>query len=531
MANLAKSNAVWLRFLTRFFFILGIFRVVDFLYRRFGDEKRTILIVKGPTTNFGGVATLDGCHVREDTTEAGEVIVRITGSGPYTVTFYKATGGSAGDRICAGSGAAGNTIALAELNSSGCTGTYKLAGSVTADTSDEMRFFVQQDFRLDATNVFSGTDDDGEDSRSRDAVSAALDELQSLAGQMRTVCVNLLTAFMVGTTNNVRGAGSKFLREKFTTLLSESVTSVNGVVAPVRSGALPSFVLAMEQEATGSTQTFRRRRVAASAGELETGCDGQYEIDAHTPEDQFPTGTVTLELVNGKAEGFPTAAQREQFRVKWTSDEDDREIEFSNLATVGVAWKGDLGFGGALGFTIRRKLTKTGDSGNDILASVASGFTVTGEDLNNTTQGEVTIVLDQDGSNYAVLVYADDTLDTLVAQSAAVAANAPFTANPVNADVTGLTFAGTLGDSPSDGASCTVDFNYGAALNSNGVPDRMKIAVTLTDEGEASRLMARMPIFQGNGFRLNGVASAELVDDDLVKANTYPDTYGTSRAA
>jgi hypothetical protein len=541
MANLAKSNAVWLRFLTRFFFILGIFRVVDFLYRRFGDEKRTLLTkLNDPRGNFGGTSpshfSLAGVKVREDTLENGEVIVRVTGgSDPRTVTVYKATGGGAGDRICAGTANAGATATLTELNSSGVTGAYKLAASITADSDDLQRWFVQQDFRLDATNVFSGTDDDGEDSRSLQSVNAGLDRLESLLRDARSVCRDMLFAFMVADGANARAAGAKFLRSRYGSLLTEQ-PGVDGFgrVTQVRAGSLVDFFQAQVDEATGSTQTFRRRRVSAAAAVEQSGNRGRFKILAHTPEDQFPTGTVKLTVVNGKEQERPNGTLREELAVEWSSDVDDRSIQFSERATVGQLYKGPMGLGGALGFMIERVLTKTGDSGNDILADVASGFAFTGESLANTDGGQVTVELEQDGatSNYAVLVYSSASKTTLVGQSAPVAANAAFTVVAVNTTVAGLGFTGTLGDSPSDGATCTVDLNFGSSQNedSEGSPDTLTMAVTLTDEGEASRLFARMPILGDNGFRLNGVASGELVDDDLVKANTHPDVYGATAA-
>ena len=93
MANLAKSNTIWLQFWVRFLFVLSVFRYLDFVLRRFGDESRTLVEVIDPRGNLdmaGGGVTLDGVVVGTNTTAAGEIIVRVTGAGdPRTVTFYK----------------------------------------------------------------------------------------------------------------------------------------------------------------------------------------------------------------------------------------------------------------------------------------------------------------------------------------------------------------------------------------------------------------------------------------------------------
>lgn len=533
--DLQKSDPSWYLFWVRFIFVFSLFRFLDFVSARFGDQARTLFDVHDPRGNLdpdGGVR-LNGVvpfGPNRNTLEGGTIIARVTEvADPRTVTLYKATGGGAGDRICAGTGNAGTTVTLTELNDSGVTGEFDLDASITVDADDAFTLFVEQDWRLAATHVYDGTDEDGEDARSLQSFQNALDEIEGLVVEARDLCATLLLRIMVADEDNARAYGSKFLEAVLRSLLAESgTTDGSGRVSQVRSGALPELVRAATDETTGSTQTFVRRVVDAAAGVPATSNDGQGEIDAHTPEAQMPTGRLKIACVNGKEQGFPTAAQREQFSVEFASDEDDRTKTYSQLLTVGAAYKGEDGAGGAQGFTLERVPTKTNDDTHVQLADQATDpVSASGESLLNTNNGILygETVVAAGLNSFQFYSSSDRAAASLVAESTGVADGADFTATPANGS--GLTIDGTAGSNPTNGATWEIDLNFFSTLNADGEADSFTVDVTLDEEGETSRLVARMPILRSNGFRLVGVASgAELIADDLVRCNTYRDRVG-----
>ena len=109
----------------------------------------------------------------------------------------------------------------------------------------------------------------------------------------------------------------------------------------------------------------------------------------------------------------------------------------------------------------------------------------------------------------------------LVARSAAAATGAAFVATQRNAS--GLQISGSMGSAPVNATTGTINLNFFRVQNATGRPDSFTVGVTLTSEGLISRVLARLPILGGNGYRLNGVASSsELIGDGRARANTLP---------
>jgi hypothetical protein len=535
MADLGKSNTEWYRFWARFVFILAIFRSLDFFARRFGDESRTNLKKTGASTtgyaNFGGTLpehlTIDGLKLGTWTTEDGRIIIRTTGAGPFTVTAYRATGGGAGDRLCAGAGAAGATVALAELNGSGVTMTYKLSGAPAADTTDTETWKVQQDWRLAARNLFDGTDDEGEDGSSLQAIVAVLTAMYANLIAARDLSVTALEQLMIAAPGNVRAYGSKFLGEEFSSLLTETATVNGGKVERLRSGALVSLARAARDETTGSTQTFRERLVEAAAAVPDVNNDGKLTIAGVDCEAHARAGRLRWVCVRGKGQGLPTATQKEQLAVYFAdAGRSDLTKRFTRDATVGSYYKGEDGQGAGDGFLPERVYTKTGDDDDEQIADVATGFGASGETLLNTSAGvaHCTVVETSPGL-FRFDWYSEEERENLVAQSNSVAADAPWTADPVGSS--GLSLHGTAGSAPTDEAEFSVDCNFLSAQQADGEgADTWTQEVTETAAGETSRTLAKMPIFRDNGYKFEGVPSAELIDDDLIKSNGDVDTFG-----
>lgn len=524
MADLGKSDATWEKFWDRFLALVALGHYVTEVRDRLSGARVKLTYVGDTGSNVGsGSIVLAGVKPRLAATERNELYVRVTGaSNPYTVSLYKATGGGGGDLVAQGSGNAGATITLAEQNGSGVSGTWPLANPATADTTDGLILTVYTDWPEHLRLVFNGDED--KDADSLRSVGSRLARMEALGDQLVDEAVGLISDVLVSDPANGvdRGYGSKFLERVFGSVLSEvPSTDSSGAVARLRTGSLDALRQSMADETTGSTQTIVRRRVAAAAAVAATNNDGLGAIASHTPEDQCPTGTFRLECVQGLG---TNDGGRERFRVSWASDDSDDTITFPELLTIGQAYKGLFGFGGANGITLARTFSKTGDGSNLHLASVASGWSVSGENEDNTSSGTLHWKIVADGSNWIVEFYRTALMASgdLVARSSAAATGAAFTATQSRGS--GLQLSGTMGSAPVNGTTGTLLLNYHRVQNStDGSPDAYTVAVTLTDAGLASSVLARLPFLNGRGYRLNSTtSSSELIGDGRVRANTLP---------
>jgi hypothetical protein len=527
--NLGKSNAAWNLFWDRVLACCAFARwALEQRERLRGVRLQARLLAdpKGNTDPDGGIVVV-GARPRLSATERFRLIARVTEvADPRTVSWYRATGAGGGDLVAQGSGNAGTTVAMVAQNDSGVSGSHPLNAAITPDDDDAHVIELEQDWRAYFAGLFDGTDPEGEDAKSLDAITDVLDSAEDLGDQLVDRAVEMFQRLLVTdpANKNERPYGSKFLTEMFTSLLADvPVEDGSGAVTRRRAGALESLLRAMIDEATGSTQTIVGRVVAAAAAVAASDNDGQLTLASHTPEGHMPTGVVRLRVRDGLGTGF---GGRETLEVEWTSDVDDRSRRYARVMTMGQSYKGEDGFGGANGVTPTRVITKTGDGTNVQLSNMAAAdWTVTGCTERNTMAGDLTCKVVADGSNRIFEFYRSTNLVSgeLVARSTPVAAGALFVATQRN--VSGLEIRGRAGSAPTDG-STTVHLNFLRVTNDAGRPDEWTIAVTLTSEGVISRTLAALPLVDGatNGYRLNGVtAGSELITDDRVKANTFPD--------
>lgn len=517
--NLAKSNATWLEFWRRIFAVLSLAREKVEQRDRVAKRRLQVRLASDPKGNTDGEIVVKGNPVPGvNATTALKLIARVTGaSDPRTVTWYRATGASSGDKVAEGTGNAGTTVTMAEANDSGISGSHPIAAVVTPDDDDAHVIELYPDWRAYFAGVFDGTDPEGEDLKSLQAIGDTLDRMEELHDELVTEAVNLLVKLFVADPDNrnERPYGSKFLRQSFAALLTDTaVDDGGGAVSRRRGGALDALVSAMQDEATGSTQTIVRRVVSASAAVAASSNTGQMTLGSHTPEAHMPTGVVRLTCVAGLGTG---AGGAEELQVTWASDVDDRTKTYTRRMRIGQSYRGDNGFGGTNGITPQRVFTKTGDDSHLHLNDLASGWSVANESEQNTAAGDLTVKVVADGPNFIYEFYRSSNTvpGELVARSPAVAAGAAFVATARNQSR--LQINGVAGSAPVDGTTITLHLNF-LALN-----DSWTIAVTLSSEGLISRLLAKLPILGGNGYHLNGAASgAELLSDDYVRANTFP---------
>lgn len=517
--NLAKSNSTWLVFWRRLFAVLSLAREKIEQRDKVAKRRLQVRLAADPKGNTDGEIVVEGNPVPGvNTTTALKLIARVTASSdPRTVTWYKATGAGSGDKVAEGTGNAGTTVTMDEENGSGISGSHPIAGTIDPDDDDTHVIELYPDWRAYFAGVYDGTDPESEDLKSLQAIGDTLDRMEGLHDELVTEAVNLLIKLFVGDpeNRNERPYGSKFLRQSFTALLTDTaVDDGGGAVARRRGGALDALVAAMEDEATGSTQTILRRVVAAAAAVAASSNTGQLTLGSHTPEAHMPTGVVRLTCVAGLGTG---AGGSEQLRVEWASDVDDRTKVYTRPMRIGQSYRGEDGFGGANGITPQRVFSKTGDDSHLHLSAVSANWSIANESEQNTAAGDLTCKVVADDTNFIFEFYrsANTVSGELVARSPAVAAGAAFVATARNQSR--LQINGKAGSAPVDGTTVTLHLNF-LVLN-----DSWTIAVTLSEEGLISRLLAKLPILGGNGYRLNGAASSsELLSDDYVRANTFP---------
>lgn len=533
MADLARSNAEWLLFKRRLSAAISYARTMLHQLDRHRYE-RVLYTEVDPNGNTlpGAKIVLAGVKPGINTTERMKVYVRVTsGSNPRTAALYKATGAGSGDKVAEGSANLGATATLVQANNSGMSGTYPINASVTPDADDLHVLELYMDWRPFFTAVFDGTDGFDEDSRSRDSLIAMVSRNEALAEEMVRNAIGGIFAILVSDTNNARAWGAKFLKDSFFNLLEEVASKDgSGAVVITRAGAWNALRLAMVDESVATTPTVRERVVEAAAAVPGSGNVGQLTMAAHTPEGQCPVSDAVITCVKGYGNGF--GGYREEYAVVLNVRGTDVSIPLSKTMSPGQAYRGECGFGGTAGATLKRVFTKTND-GSDVNLSVLTdaAWAVSLEDEQNTSAGIVWWVVTVSGGLNSYKFYRTAAMDAgdLVCESTGVADGAAFTATPKNGSQ--LTINGKAGSNPVNGTTGQLNMNFGRVGNNENVADSYTVAIDLDAQGEFSRVLAALPFLGENGTRLNGVPSGETWSDDLIKANGYVDIHGESEAA
>lgn len=513
MANLARTNAEWLRFLREQFLFVRMARETienRDRYRRERIQVKNINDATSSTPHFTSVVltgVVFGTNVNPagNTAHAGILYVRfVANGGNWDVHLYKATGGGGGDEVGTVTNvAASATGTIVAANSSGLAGTVTLGANIAGETNDRHQLFVYQDWKREFGALWpsDGTTDD--DAYSREAATRMCSDLAALEQQKLDRIITGYSEWALGNEQNPVGRGAAFVKQAVTSLISEAVdTDEDGAVTRSRTGFLEVLRDAMEDEATGSEQDIVKRVVAAGAGSFDGANVGLGAVASHTPEHHCPIGTWRFECVKGVDTDDLGA---ETFDGVFTEDNTDRTISLRGLV-VGQSWKGPEGFGPV---TLTRTLTKTGD-GSNLRFTAASAAVVTGENNRNTDGGVLYWAITANGSNWDIAFYRSGSYGTSykVAEATNIATSAAFTATAKNAS--GLTIAWQLGGTPS-AVTGTLLLNPFYVQNTSNVRDKFSIATTLTSSGTAQRVIQKM----FNYFLNDDTSGSELIPDSL----------------
>lgn len=512
MADLNKSTAAWAAFFSRFCrSYLALLRVA-----REGELRCTLSRIRvrnliDYNANFDAV-TLSGVDQGVNTDSRGRLFARVTGTGPYTVTLYKATGGGGGDAVASGSAAAGADATLTASNASGITGTITLASSVTAETDDLHVLETYLDWRPHAKNVFPSDGTTDKDSLARNEFEDLLDQLAVSFRAQKALIVEAFRRFMIrfGDQAGTQGYGAEFLLDGSSNLITDTPDNGgSGEVNRLVSGLLVSLRLAMEDESNGERDVLKLT-VAGAAGVFSSGNTGAGAVASHTPSEHCPAGRHTFTCVDA-------TVGSELFRHDFVPTDGAASKRFSYTGLqVGQSYKGPRGFGP---ITLTRTLSKTGDGSNLNLAAV-SGFTISGESEENTDGGVLYWTIVSNASNWDISFYSSSNRASgdLVAKAENVATDGAFSASPKNGS--GLTVNGTIGSGPTSTTQGTIDLQCFQTQNGDLVADTFYVDTTVAaGGGEIQTLFAEELRYYAN----SDTSGSESISDDLVKANTFPE--------
>lgn len=520
MADLGKSNAQWLRIFRELAMFFGPQRALTEMADMFGRSRTQFTLDAAPlwaTALDTAVGfALSGVVLGTHTDEEGRMWVRVTGTGPYTVTIYSASGGSAGDAICAGSASAGAEITLTASNSSGVTGTWELPGSVTANTADTLQILTFQDWPARLRGVFDETIAD--DAHTRAVIKEGYDQVRrDLIAARDTFLGYMQRALLSDGDVNEIARGNAFASSADTALVAATATDAGdgGGVTVSRTGFFETFRLGMVDETTGSTQTVLQRGPTAATTTFGSGNAGTYSVPTHTPLDRCPALTATFKCERGVDTGD---LGNEAFRATLQVTEGglERRITSPNLLVIGQPWSDVIGLGP---ITVSRTLSKTGDGSNNYFTA-ASGATVSGENNTNTDSGVLYWKQEAGTSNWDISFYSSSSRDesTLVAKASNIASGAAFTATQKNGS--SLSVVWQLGGTEG-AATGTLDLQPPKVdADGSGTPDTFEVAVSVPATAGVLQTLASRA-FGRVGAQFNEAASSETITDNFVKAGTF----------
>lgn len=507
MSNLALGQTAWNRFMRELGLWLAMLKCLRNESRRFNAKRnRTQILEINDTLASTSEWTLSGVKIGTNTNEDGILYVRITdetpGAGQATVDLYKATGGGGGDKVATGSGANGATIALAAANSSGLTGTVKLAAIGASESNDLHRLQVFPDWGLRAPIVWDNTNT--ADPESNRIFLATLPRVESLVELGITQVENGLREWLATRWAQLMQSGQ-------TSPIDTATELTDGLVEITYTGLLEDGRVNMRDEGTPAAQTIVKNVVASGAGSFDSQNQGAGAMAAPSMEEWARPGTLSFSCVDSTigAEEFSAALID---AVTGEAIQSERNLRVKKTFADPI-----LGVRAAV--LTRSMALTSGISAN--FSTTMTDHNITGETADNTNDGVLYLKIvagTVDPAKFCVEFYKASTYGTseIVGRTDEGAANATVAINERKTSGLGGSFK--LGSGPTAGHTGTLNLKVFKTKNTNGVPDKFEVAVTVTSRGEFQDHIAQS--FQ---YALNSAASgAETIDDSYVSAGTFP---------
>lgn len=529
MPDLAFSQAEATRFFREFLTIfLAPIRELRELRDKLTRERTQFRVVtdRASIHHDGATLTLTGIDPGTNTTADAKLYARITGSGPYTITLYKATGGGGGDAVASGSANANATATLTESNSSGLAGTWKFPASVTTTTDDTLIVEIYQDYPARLTKTFTQDGTVEDDGSSRKVAEAAYELAAASVRQAIADILGQLPRFLLSDgTDNPVARGNEFVEAVETALMLDVVDttrSTDGQIVRYRAGFFERLRLVMQDNTTA--QSVVKRVPSAAAAVFSSDNTGLGAVASHTPLEQCRAMRVIFKCVRGADNGY-LGVEAFDVQYKFTDGGKERVVSEPRRLTIGVAFQGQFGFGGSAGITLTRTFSKTNDSSHENFVNPSSTApVVTGARNGNTDDGDIHYkITSEGGSTYTYEFFKSSSLadSQLVAKATGVAASTAFTADQQRSS--GLTIVWTSGSAPANtNATGKLELNPFRTSNSNGQPDQFEIVVSVAaSPGLIQTLLAEE--FDPPARLASATAGSETIEDELLKQGTFPD--------
>lgn len=507
MSNLALGQTTWNRFFRELGLWLAAIKALRNEARRFNAKRnRTQVFEINDTLSSTSEWTLTGVKIGTNTNEDGLLFVRITdetpGAGQATVDVYKTTGGGGGDKVATGSGANGATIALAAANSSGLTGTVKLATIGASESNDLHRLQVFPDWGLRAPVVWDNTV--STDPESNRIFLAALPRAESLVESAIAQMENGLRSWLATRWAQLMKSGQS-------EPITNDTTTTDGLVEVTYSGLLEDGRVNMRDETTPAAQTIVKNVVAAGAVSFDSQNQGAGAMSAPSMEEWAIPGTVRYECID-------STIGAEEFAVSIIDAVTGEATKSENALRINETFADPL-LGIRAALLTRSIALPSGASTN--FSTTMTDHNVTGETAENTNDGFLYLKVVAgtiDPAKFCVEFYKASSYgtDEIVGKTAEGAANATVAINERKTSGLGGTFK--LGSAPAALGTGTLNLKVFKTKNTNGVTDKFEHAVTVTSRGEFQDGIAK-----SFSYALNSAASgAETLDDSYVSAGTFP---------
>lgn len=521
MADLQRSQADWDDIHEKIIYAKWApIRELRELFDKFNRTREQVRISLSTVTFFDatvGDLTLIGA---QPSVNKGMIFfVRFTGNaGARVVSVYSATGASG--LIAQGTAADGAVATLAEQNASGVSGTWPIPSSSGNTTADELTIQAFPDWQAIPRRVFpeSGAFVDDDSHASRVLKSLYADVAVGIDGVLEAFKAGLSRPILTDGDDNPIAIGNFFTVTALADFVTEATRENNGAITRTRAGWIPVFRDAQEDETTAGEQFVVESVPSSGVGVFDADNDFNGAVAAHTPFENARPMKIDFTCDRGKD---TNDIGRERWTASVTFTETGDEVTPLTFTgpTINQPWTGPFGFGT---ITVTRILTKTGD-GSDLNFAAASGATVSGETNTNTDTGTLGWKVDDAGGGlFDFSFYSSSTApfseSDLVAKATGIAAAAAIVASAQNSS--GLTVNWTAGSAPVDLATGTLQLNTASVQrsNDNRADSFFKTVTVAAGQGLIQKFMGR----EYDSFLNSTTASSENVEDDLIRAGTFP---------
>lgn len=502
MSNLALGQTVWNKTFRRLGWILSNIKKLRDLERFYdGSRLRTQIVELNDTLSSTSLWALSGVVIGTNTDEDGLLYVRITDGSPNTVTVYKTTGGGSGDRVASGTGADGATVTLSALNSSGITGTVKLATIGANETDDLHRLLVFPDAFVRSRAIFDGTSQ--EDGANKTAIDAACNATRSEISSAIVVWTSMVQTF---------------LRSEWARVMKSSQDSTQPIVKDTRedegaitsrfAGLLEDGRANMADEGTPSAQTVLKRTVTPGSPAFHASNTGAGTMATPIMEEWAGDGLIRLSCFNSNT--IP-----ETFTVSQIIDATGKAIVAAKKLTLGRVYADPTI--GIRAMTLLREWTFPTGSTSDVSKTQAD-WSLSGETADFTNDGIIYLKVTGSAGAWVITGYSSATYDSAYAvfTSAAGAAGATVVLSASNGS--GITGTGKIGSSPTSGNTASINLKFfKTARSADGKADEITVDVAVTRGGEFQERLVEL-----FSYGLNSATSGETIDDSYVSAGTFP---------